>query len=725
MTNHILRYTFTSFLLALCVFLTDLANAEAHTFPQIYTSSNRQIYPLTLIPSLSSQSSFLSQACKNSNGSWENTANALICSMSLNGVINSLASTNGAVTVLSLGGTQSSYWIPGQNSDPWIPPHALWLGAQRSGAAAAISGISTDDLGTGSSLVIRGMMDGPMDLGCLLCTAQTPYSAMSSRAPLSGNLSDPTQIASLPSFDSAMVSNVGGTVQPGLVFENVTYDAKHIYLPGCGPGDTGTCLPLTTAQAARLHPNMYVTTNSIDPKIPQHGYLTGNSLDPLNVYVALTTGDVSSDGKSISVYGWGVFNGNEGWKLLNDRSYKHPWSATDFPSKIYDTVRNNYGHSEVAIGAPTGMEIENSFVTLDPDNNPASLIRYTTLKEWNYHYAASKDNAGTMQGIVLAYDCSGSAKSAIGTCRHPTTDSTALTINGTNLPNGIQVTLPSWGNEYKGYNFYIPASNAPGTGVKWDFVPTATLGSIHTGFESFTPTYDVSNQIVLRNWTEQSNSTKSPVWEDYSVNIGLVIDGERWDPSGSTGTHMGTLSFNWNSTNLGGVCLVNNQNMNIRGLARVDPGLCIRGDGTMHAGYAATFDKDVTIDSQLTLGSYLNMNGNLWVEDGNAIFVSPKGTKQSDSAYFAANSSSTVFLTTSGNKDNATFQSSFITNDTQRVKDIRSLSTIIVENHKEGDHVWCHDCRNSNQNLGLGTGRWIFLDNVGTWRSDDGVIAVN
>ncbi|MBS0960852.1 MULTISPECIES: hypothetical protein [Acetobacter] len=51
------------------------------------------------------------------------------------------------------------------------------------------------------------------------------------------------------------------------------------------------------------------------------------------------------------------------------------------------------------------------------------------------------------------------------------------------------------------------------------------------------------------------------------------------------------------------------------------------------------------------------------------------------------------------------------------------LSEIKSQTHSEGDRIWCHNCLNNNQRHGHGTGRWIYIDNASTWRSDDGFIA--
>lgn len=54
-----------------------------------------------------------------------------------------------------------------------------------------------------------------------------------------------------------------------------------------------------------------------------------------------------------------------------------------------------------------------------------------------------------------------------------------------------------------------------------------------------------------------------------------------------------------------------------------------------------------------------------------------------------------------------------------------TLSSIKSGTYTEGTRLWCHDCRATGQATGAGTGRWIYLDSAGTWRSDDSIEAAN
>lgn len=536
-----------------------------------------------------------------------------------------------------------------------------------------------------------------------MCVAASNYPVMDSRAPLSGVLADTTLIPSLPSFDSAVYSTQAENYDPILIIKNVTYDKSKIYMPGCGPTINKNCIPLTDKQKQRIHPYMYVTTNSIDPTFSQKiSTPDGASLNEANFYVALTTGEIDRDGKFINVFGWGVLNGN---------NHKHPWSPLDQPSKIYDQTRTHYNYAVAALGSATGLELENYFVSYDPEKNPNSLINYITLKEYNYFYHAHKNNQATLQGVILSYDCSHDTSSK--KCYHPTMDSTALIINGTNLPNAIQVTVPSWANEYKGYNFYIPGSNAPGVGTKWDFQSSGKKNSSHSAFESFTPTLNTTNQLIFRAWVEQSNNNITPSWKDYSLNFGEIVDGDRWDPSASTGSNMGQLSFNWNQENLGGVCLIGNQNTH--NSDKETPGICVRGDSTSHFGENAFFERSVFLESKLNIGSRMTIS-----DDGLLIKSQDKMHVTTLHIYEKYPS----ILAIDGNKKPAILQTDTLQAINYTTKNPASLFLKIISSpHQEGDRVWCHDCLNFNQLHNQGTGRWIFLDSKQTWRSDDGKLA--
>jgi len=484
--------------------------------------------------------------------------------------------TGGDAPVLTIGGTQNVYTLPGQNMDPYIQPHALMLGAQRAGSGT--SATATDLLGTGSSIVLRGMPDGYMDMGCLICSVMTPQSVFQARAGISGNLTDPSNIANDPSYDSVVDYEQPGSTEPEIVLTGVTYDATHIYLP------SGSYL--TPQQIARIHPNQYIATNSITSDVAAPTYPTdsglqnptsGTSLAPHNYYVSLVS-SVASDGSSITVQGWGIHNGN---------STGHAWRSGDVPGTTYDTVRSNFGQAVAMIGAPTQAGGRNIFMSFDPTNNPHSLVDYFNADEIDIHYGGTASNQATMRGLVISMDCQGPAQGS-GKCLHPTYDSTGLIINGLNLPNGIQNTVAGWANEYKGYNYYIPGSEAPAVGQ----------GNAHTSYESMTPSAD-GHQLVTRSWVQQYDSAASPTWTDYRVNLGLVIDGTRWDSSAKTGSNMGYLSFDYSAANLGGICLVGN---NTASLNADIPGLCVRGDGSAWIGDALNLQSGKPIEAHTSSG---------------------------------------------------------------------------------------------------------------------------
>lgn len=603
-------------------------------------------------------------------------------------------SSGSAVPVMSVNGNQSSYKLPGQDSDPYVQPHALWLGAQRAGAS---TGNSYDNMGVLSSVVLRGHPDGFMDLGCLYCAVMTNSSVMDSRAGLSSNLTDAANIANDPSFDTVVDYQQTSNFEPVLSLDNVTYDSTHIYLP------SGSYL--TAQQIARIHPNMYVTTNSIASDVIQTEIRTtdsgvqnptsGLTLNNHNYYVSTVAG-VADDGSYITVNGWGVQNGN---------STGHKWRSGDVPTSIYDTVRSNFGHAVAMIGSPTQTGGRNIYMTYDPVANPHSLIDYFNADEIDVHYNGDKSNEATQRGLVISYDCEGDAAPNAGTCYHPTYDSVGLIINGQNLPNGIQNTVSGWANEYKGYNFYIPGSQAP------------EIGKAHTSFESFTPSTD-NHQIVTRSWVEQSDSSASPAWTQYRVNIGAVIDGTRWDSSASTGSKMGMVSFDYSLANLGGVCLVGNS-----APSGDTPGMCVRGDGGSYFGNYTKFYNDIELEPGKPLIAQATVNeveqhGATLSGDANGDWV--VGTQIAGGANVRGINGLYTNTITSTVSNIPYIQGVALvrTNDTSQ-----TLTSIKAATHSPSDRVFCGDCLNSGQGTGNGSGRWIFMDNKNTWRSEDGLAA--
>ncbi|UMM63865.1 hypothetical protein [Aristophania vespae] len=602
-----------------------------------------------------------------------------------------LASAADKAPILTVGGTQTSYIRTGQNMDPWIKPHALLLGAQRAGSVA--STIAEDHLGTDSQIILRGMPDGYLDMGCLICSVTTSQSVFDTRAGLSSNLTINSNFAKNPSFDSVVEYLQPKSAEPQLVLDDVTYDATHIYLP--------QNKHLTAQQIARIHPNQYITTNSISADVPAPHFTDdsgmsnpseGKTLPPHNYYVS-TVQSVAKDGSSITVNGWAVQGGD---------SSGHPWRDNDVPTTTYDTVRSNFGKAVAMIGMPTQTGGSDIYMTFDPSNYPHSLTDRFNGEQMNIHYDGTQSGQATMNGIMISYECGGLA-SAPGKCLHPSYDSTGLLINGNNLPNGIQNTVPSWANEYKGYNFYIPGSEAPKNG----------LNNAHTSFESFTPTLN-NHQLITRQWVQQTSDNSATLdWPDYSVNFGLVVDGTRWDSTGKTGVRQGYISFDYSKANQGGVCIIGN---NTVWLNEDAPGLCVRGDGSTWLG------NNLVVETQKSIVARANTPKG--EQDGATLTGDDNGDWQVGSKLANGGNIRGVKGLYANNVTALVGQIPFIEN----VSLIRSgvkltLGTIKSGGHEISDRVWCDTCLNAGQTAGNGSGRWVFLDKDGNWRTDDGAIA--
>lgn len=138
----------------------------------------------------------------------------------------------------------------------------------------------------------------------------------------------------------------------------------------------------------------------------------------------------------------------------------------------------------------------------------------------------------------------------------------------------------------------------------------------------------------------------------------------------------------------------------------------------------ATFNSPLIVQNGSVLAS-----GNIFV-GGAPIYLSSSITTPSS---FVNNSFGGSVIKNASSLDisvldsvNSAFQNAHIsTEDITALHSTKTLSTIQGETHTPSNRQWCSDCRSPTQATGAGTGRWIFLDESSTWRTDDGLKASN
>lgn len=306
---------------------------------------------------------------------------------------------------------------PGQSFDPWIYPGSVMVGGQPRTAQGS-SGFADN---IGGNVMIRHKPDGFNDLGCVLSVFATPKSIFDTRAPIASGVDTPDGRAAYETSDTATVCNAGADLPPTVIAQDVTFPDAHT---------VKLSTPLTADQMSRLHPNMYVASNVIDPTIPQHGPSTTRPLDKFNFYSTILK-SWSADGMTLTVSGWTVpgtgKTGNSG-KIGDVSHLDNRWSL---PA---------YKKPTVFIGAPTQLENENFFMDVF-NNDRNSMLHYLTGAEFDFGYNGP---SGDVHAVAVDIENAGSGAFD--------SESAAIRVNG-NWPAGIVNQVPCDAIEIHGYNF--------------------------------------------------------------------------------------------------------------------------------------------------------------------------------------------------------------------------------------------------------------------------------
>lgn len=457
--------------------------------------------------------------------------------------------------------------------------------------------------------------------------------------------------------------------------------------------------PLTTAQMALLHNGMYIATNVIDPTQPT---VEDTGLPHENAYWGFVNSWTST---TITVYGWAVLvSGSE--------------TAGQVPDITHlDTTKSTYTVPMVFIGAPGKVWSKNTYVNFDGSrvygSSATSRANQYEREEMDFRATNfSNPNSFSYHGWTTSFQCIPCDSKAA------TPESYAYLVNGPGLPRAFVAQLYGDGLEFSGYNTWIPGDQAP----------PAAVGSNHIMWD-FKTTLPSNNVVHLDARTVHDQSDTSS-WGNYSIRLGMNVDGTRAKDVYSGGTDMAWLAWNYQGQ-VGSWCILSNG---------TTLGLCQLSEGNLEVHTATAFDADVTakthfylnggsIDSSLKVTDQGTVS--MWntVDEGAAmteyVNIDP-GTTGGFSWY-----DKTTGSTVSGadrimhvNNAGLFIDKGKVGSTVYATQDINTtLTTIRTGNYSAGDRVYCGDCTNANQASGEGTGRWIFLDNKLNWRSDDGVIA--
>lgn len=105
-------------------------------------------------------------------------------------------------------------------------------------------------------------------------------------------------------FDIVAQCILAGNQQARLRLDIKSFTDGSFVISDDNMSDDGKTPGLTTEQAALLHPNMYITTNVIDPNLKNTN--PDGQLKPKKMYAGFVRGQPKPGDTSISVWGWGV-----------------------------------------------------------------------------------------------------------------------------------------------------------------------------------------------------------------------------------------------------------------------------------------------------------------------------------------------------------------------------------------------------------------------------------
>lgn len=320
---------------------------------------------------------------------------------------------------------------------------------------------------------------------------------------------------------------------------------------------------LTAAQAAMIHPGMYITTNSPNTSLTLTA--TDGELAPKNLYAGFVSAQPRAGDTSISVYGWDVPGHGTGvsGQIPQTTTLDTVWSARTSPTVF------------LGGGAGGSAFMNNWFASVDagnltPSTTNQSLIHQITPLEvdLNIVNGTAPDNSVNWQGISMN---AGNQPAAL------TTDSRQVFLGG-NINHHLEVNGGCGNWDY----------NSIASGGFVD-MPTpcglSTSGVTDQVMSAWTSWISGANKITMMLETSMGNPTATTGWEQAVMHLGPTVDGNRVQSGDYGGSKQGDIEWN-QGANYGSISLC--------GFA-TNCGLEVFGDGTVHASKAATFTAPVNI----------------------------------------------------------------------------------------------------------------------------------
>ncbi|MBF0860061.1 hypothetical protein HKD24_12675 [Gluconobacter sp. LMG 31484] len=324
------------------------------------------------------------------------------------------------------------------------------------------------------------------------------------------------QVAS--GFDVAAFFASAGTENARLALPVASYTANSVVLSTA----------LNAAQLLHVKQGMFISTNSLVPGLGSS--VIGDANLPQKDYYAGIIKSVSSDGLTITVYGWAP---------LGSKSSGAVPSMTSLESYYWQ----NYTSPYVFIGAPTKMFGRNTYMTYDGSRTgdtgqPAtSSVRQFEGEEMDFN-TANVDNTPDQSVSFHGYTIGGSnTKPSI-----LTSESYGLKL-ADGLPNYLEIADVCGQNAIDSGGYHLPGGCMLGTALNnkaetFEYNMYANGNNMHWG-------------MWLNRETDNTNG-----WTTTSINLGGNVDGTKGS-LGSSGSPTARLVWGYQG-NTGGIDVVTN-----------------------------------------------------------------------------------------------------------------------------------------------------------------------
>ena len=396
-------------------------------------------------------------------------------------------------------------------TDAFTGREAVLIGGRR---IPGFAGQTVRDPGANAQLNLVGAPYGPFNAGCVLCVFTSQSDISDNRAGISG-LDYHQGASAVSGADLVGFYEAPSTLEARMVLDVDHYDRGAVILRR----------PMSAAQMAQLHKNMYIITNSLDPhaKLRPLPMYDDNAIRLVNLMSGIISG-WSADGRRIEVAAWRVPSASD-------------MSAGQVPDKAnLDRYWSQYGKPVVFVGAGTKMFARNTWMYYDgakTKGRATSLIRAMETEEVDLRYTASRAHEVEMRGMTISMDPLG------GYGPHGlTSDSYHLLLSGYS-PNMLMFNDGRDTNVIKAHSFYVHGNEGVDAG--------------HPAREMFEHSAYADGASNMRLAGYLTRTGAEPGASSAALHFGLRIDGTQGEPL--TGGSWGEIVWNKDAANNGGFSL--------------------------------------------------------------------------------------------------------------------------------------------------------------------------